>query len=136
MSQPNSIASFKMLLDNRSQFDIEKMWPFADEWAKQRNDNCEDLTELEWSWDCGLKLDYDGSILKVLSRFYPPHKSHADYGLYHGDVDFYIVGVKIFSKSFEAKTLDVLCNQVETYVLQRQHQIADFIENNLDSIFH
>jgi hypothetical protein len=69
---------------------------------------------LRWSFDCGFKLDYDGSILRISSRFYPP-KTH--YGsTWDGTVSLYLMGKEVKEKKFDCSTLDELKKQVEAYV--------------------
>jgi hypothetical protein len=71
-------------------------------------------SDLQWSFDCGFKLDYDGEILSVSSRFYPP-KSH--YGeTWDGTVTIYFLGKEIKEKDFNCKTLDELKDKVDKYV--------------------
>lgn len=65
-------------LDNRDEFSYSEMFPPARSLADDRNE--ERNSPVKWSWDCGLKLDYDGPILRVSSRFYPPHKQSAEVG--------------------------------------------------------
>ena len=117
------VSEFKKKLDNRSIMLMDQDWIAANEWQRQINESpaCE---AIEWSWDCGLKLDYDGSLLTVSSRFYPPHKSHVDYGKYHGTVTVYFGEYKIdghnniLEYEIEAKTLDELTNEVEEVVIK------------------
>lgn len=67
-----------------------------------------------WSFDCGFKLDFDGPLIDVSSRFYPP-KSH--YGLtWDGTVSIRIEGKDIKEKKFDCPTLDQLKNEVEAYI--------------------
>ncbi|KKK96907.1 hypothetical protein LCGC14_2658050, partial [marine sediment metagenome] len=67
-----------------------------------------------WCWDCGFKLDYDGDILRVSSRFYPP-KTH--YGpTWDGTVTFSLLGDELIKKKFDCKTLDDLVKEVELFV--------------------
>ena len=46
-------------------------WAEAHRWVDEVNKNKYDDGPL-WGWDCGFKLDYDGEIIKVSSRFNPP----------------------------------------------------------------
>jgi hypothetical protein len=73
-----------------------------------------DFESLRWSFDCGFKLDYDGSILRISSRFYPP-KTH--YGAtWDGTVHVYVMGKEIKERRFDCSTLDELKKEVEAYV--------------------
>lgn len=42
-------------------------WELANRWQKDANANKSD-DEPRWSFDCGFKLDFDGSLLDVSSR--------------------------------------------------------------------
>jgi hypothetical protein len=78
-----------------------------------------------WSFDCGFKLDYDGPILSISSRFYPP-KQH--YGpTWDGKVKMYFMGNVLFEKSFDCKTLDELKTKVDEYI----NSITESIKNSL-----
>jgi len=56
-------TEFKNKLDNREFWgdNSKEMWDAAYKW--QENANGEDNL-IKWSWDCGLKLDYDGIYLR------------------------------------------------------------------------
>ena len=85
----------------------------ADSWADKAN---EEKTEYEpkWSFDCGFKLDFDGPIVNVSSRFYPP-KTH--YGpKWDGTVTVSILWKTAIEKKFECETLDELRVEVEKYM--------------------
>lgn len=70
--------------------------------------------EPKWSFDCGFKLDFDGGIIRISSRFYPP-KTH--YGsTWDGNVSVYLLDKKIHTKEFDHNTLDELKKDVEMYV--------------------
>ena len=67
-----------------------------------------------WSFDCGFKLDYDGDLLRVSSRFYPP-KTH--YGItWDGHVGVFLFGEKVLDKEFDCPSLEELKSQVEAFV--------------------
>lgn len=73
-------------------------------------------SKLQWKFDSGFKLDYDGEIIQILSRFYPP-KEH--YGPnWDGNIKVYFLGneVSIFSKKLECKTLVELQTEAEKHV--------------------
>ncbi len=73
-------------------------------------------SEPQWSFDCGFKLDYDGGIISISSRFYPP-KSH--YGAtWDGTVSVYCFGDEVEERKFNCKTLDELKIKVEEYVTE------------------
>ena len=71
-------------------------------------------TKPKWKFDCGFKLDFDGPIVSVSSRFYPP-KTH--YGpKWDGNVTINIFDIKIIKKEFKCNTLNDLKNEVENYI--------------------
>lgn len=78
-----------------------------------------------WRFDCGFKLDFDGPLLDVSSRFYPP-KSH--YGAtWDGGVAIHMFGQDIASKEFDCATLEELHAQVEAYVKVIAEKVAEAI---------
>jgi len=86
----------------------------ANKWADAANADKDDFNEPKWSFDCGFKLDFDGPILEVSSRFYPP-KTH--YGpKWDGNASFLLFGKEIHRKSFECDSLGQLRAEVEAYV--------------------
>jgi hypothetical protein len=85
----------------------------ADQWAKDANSGTEGIDHPQWRWDCGFKLDYDGPLLRLSSRFYPP-KTH--YGSkWNGKVEIVLLGRTIETVRFECETLDKLRLQVEAF---------------------
>ena len=100
----------------------------ADKWAENANKDSNGSWERpEWSFDCGYKLDYDGAILRVTSRFYPP-KTH--YGeTWDGTVTVCIFDKKVHKEKFDCKTLEELRQKVEEYVLGLRSKIEATISN-------
>jgi len=89
-------------------------WDEAYKWEDVANEEKSEYEEPRWRFDCGLKLDYDGPLLSVSSRFYPP-KTH--YGpKWDGTVTIYLMGKVIEEKEFECATIDILKEEVETYI--------------------
>jgi hypothetical protein len=80
-------------------------------WAREANAGKE--VGPYWSFDCGLKLDFDGELLSISSRFYPPKESYGSG--WNGAATLYFLGEIIESKEFAAKTLDELKIEVEEY---------------------
>jgi len=108
----------------------KQMWDAAYKWQEKAN---EEDNLIKWSWDCGLKLDYDGDVCRISSRFYPPHKSSADYGKYHGTISVMIGDAEeyLYEHKVEADTLDALKEIVEEYV----SKTLDKMHNALRAIF-
>lgn len=123
-------TEFKDKLDNREFWgcNSKEMWDAAHKWQDHAND--EDNL-IKWSWDCGLKLDYDGDVCRIYSRFYPPHKSSAEYGKYHGTINV-LIGVEyIHEYKIEADTLDELKKITEKYV----SEILEKMHNAIRAVF-
>lgn len=90
-----------------------KDWDEAKIIIEKLNDGKES-EEPQWSFDCGFKLDYDGGLVTIGSRFYPP-KTH--YGAtWDGTVHIYLLGKAIKEKDFDCQTLYELKKQVDEYV--------------------
>lgn len=96
-----------------------KDWCEARAIQKQLNDG-EDLDPTvhregpRWCFDCGFKLDYDGPLVDVCSRFYPP-KTH--YGsTWDGTASIMLFDEVIAEKKFDCASLEELKQQVEAYV--------------------
>lgn len=123
---------FKNKLDNREFWgdNSKEMWDAAHKWQEQAN---EDDKLIKWSWDCGLKLDYDGDVCRISSRFYPPHKSYAEYGKYHGTISVMIGDAEeyLHEHEIEAETLDELQKLAEDYV----SKILDKMHKAIRSVF-
>ena len=126
------LSEFKKKLDNREFCgdNSKEMWDAAYKWQEQANKND---SLIKWSWDCGLKLDYDGDVCRISSRFYPPHKSSAEYGKYHGTITVMIDDSTgdIHEHKIEATTLDELKELTEKYV----SEILEKIHNAIKSVF-
>lgn len=87
-------------------------WDEANRIQEKLNEG-KDEDEPQWNFDCGFKLDFDGSILRISSRFYPP-KTH--YGkTWDGTVGVFLLDKKISEKKFDCQTLDQLKTEVEAY---------------------
>lgn len=93
---------------------MELNWDNAKLWQEQVNEKKEIHDEPKWSWDCGFKLDFDGSLLSINSRFYPPHKNKGDW--WEGNLDVVLFGETILTKEFKEDTLEKLHEAVEKYL--------------------
>ena len=91
-----------------------KSYEDADEWAREANKNKDGFSEPTWSFDCSFKLDFDGPLISVESRFYPP-KTH--YGSKWDGIVSISLGKKLVEeKEFECDSLDELKEEVEAYI--------------------
>ncbi len=126
------VSEFKRKLDKREFWgdNSNEMWDAALKWQEEAN---EEDSLIRWRWDCGLKLDYDGEVCRISSRFYPPHKNSADYGKYDGTITVMIGDAVeyIHKHEIEATTLDELKKLTEEYV----SQILERLHNAIKSIF-
>lgn len=88
-------------------------WDDAKAWQGAANKAVEGEQAPKWGFDCGFKLDYDGPLITIESRFYPP-KSH--YGpMWDGQATLRISGRIVEEKKFDCDSLDELKQQVEAY---------------------
>ena len=93
----------------------------ANKWADTANIAKDKNHEPIWSFDCGFKLDFDGPILEVSSRFYPP-KTH--YGpKWDGTVSILLLGITISRDKFECDSLE-LRSSVESHVKSIADKLA------------
>lgn len=126
------LSEFKGKLDNREFWgdNSNEMWDAAQKWLEEAN---EEDSIMKWTWDCGLKLDYDGTVCRISSRFYPPHKTSADYGKYYGTITVTMGETReaIHEHEIEAATLDELKRETEEYV----SEILERLHNAIKSIF-
>jgi hypothetical protein len=95
-------------------------WDDARSWEESANDKRED-TDITWSFDCNFKLDFDGSLISVSSRFYPP--SYNNNRGWEGKVDLYCGNAKISTKDFFEGSLDTLRGSVEAYIKGKKMDI-------------
>jgi hypothetical protein len=92
---------------------MELNWDNAKAWEEKANEKKEIFDEPKWSWDCNFKLDFDGSLLRVSSRFYPPHKNAGNW--WEGTVTVNFLDTELLKKEFKCDTLDELKNEVEKF---------------------
>ena len=92
---------------------MELNWENAKVWQEKANEKKEIFDEPKWSWDCNFKLDFDGSLLRISSRFYPPHKNAGDW--WEGAVLVNFLGEEILRKEFKCNTLEELKTEVEKF---------------------
>ena len=92
--------------------DCPTSWDQATQWEVLANEDS-GVGEPVWKWDCGYKLDYDGPVVTLSGRFYPP-KTH--YGpKWDGTVTVLILGEEVQSKEFDCDSLEELRSQVEAF---------------------
>lgn len=86
---------------------VENVKPFYDPLIKP---SIQLGRHLFWS---NFKLDFDGSLLRVSSRFYPPHKNAGNW--WEGNVTVKFLDTELLKKEFKCDTLDELKTEVEKF---------------------
>ena len=92
---------------------MELNWDNAKAWEEKANEEKEIYNQPKWRWDCNFKLDFDGSLLSISSRFYPPHKNNGDW--WEGNVTVNFLDTELLKKEFKCDTLDELKKEVEKF---------------------
>ena len=101
-------------------------WDDAYKWSDKANDEKQiEQIEPRWSWDCGLKLDFDGGLLRVSSRFYQEQED-----VFSGSVSFMINDDTIFEREFSCRHIDNLKKDVEMYVNSVTNSVNKFLSEN------
>ena len=100
---------------------MELNWDNAKDWQKKANNQKQIYDEPKWSFDCGFKLDFDGSLLRVSSRFYPPYRNNGDW--WEGCVKINLLDKEILKKEFKCSTLNQLKEEVELFTNQYTEQV-------------
>lgn len=102
-----------------------KDWDEARAIEDAANNGKNDFHEPRWKFDCGFKLDFDGPLVDISSRFYPPK---TDYGpKWDGTVTIYLLGEEIAEIKFESEKLEELRAAVESNV----KELAEALRGNL-----
>ena len=105
--------------------DCPKDWDQAKILEQYLNANRQ-TDDLEWKFDCGFKLDFDGGLLTISSRFYPP-KTHGGV-TWDGDVSIYFSGNEIHRKAFDCETLEQLKESVDAHVDGIKNKIGELLK--------
>lgn len=103
-------------------------WDNAHLWAENANVDKEIDDEPKWSWDCNFKLDFNGSLLSVSSRFYPPHYNDGNW--WEGKMQIFFLEEKLIEKEFKHDTLDELQTKVEEYTKKVTTELRNILFNN------
>jgi len=86
------------------------------EWVEKANTGKDEdcIHQPMWGTDCGFKTDYDGPLVYVSSRFYPP-KSH--YGpKWDGAISIMLFDDEIIRQEIEADSFEDLVKKTESFV--------------------
>lgn len=103
--------------------DCPTNWDEAKKWIEQANGENERYEHPTWSFDCGFKLDFDGGLLSISSRFYPP-KTHSGES-WDGRVTVYLLGKEVEKKAFDCDTLELLKASVESYISELKNRVLN-----------
>lgn len=105
-------------------------WDVANALTKKWNAENWDNECIRWRFDCGFKLDFDGGMINVTSRFYPPQEF---YGAgWDGSVKVYDgFGNDILEKEFKTETIEDLRLQIETFVKSLITKTANFLKESI-----
>lgn len=107
-------------------------WDNAKKWAESANEGKNPkYSEPNWSWDCGLKLDYDGGLMHVSSRFYQVNED-----IFDGSVSFYIGDEAIFNREFSSKHIEVMKKDVEEYVRAITENVKQLCTTNMSAFIN
>jgi hypothetical protein len=106
---------------------MELNWKNAKAWMDEANKDKEEWSEPCWSWDCNFKLDLDGSLISVSSRFYPPSYNVKD--CWTGTLQIYILKELILKEEIECDTLDQLKEKAESFIKNYANEIKLAIES-------
>lgn len=94
----------------------------ANDWAYFANTGKDLDYEPIWSFSCGYKLDFDGPLIRLISRFYPPAEYYGD--KWTGSCTMFLFGKAIHKKHFECDTLEDLKENVEAFLENIQKDLA------------
>lgn len=102
-------------------------WEDAYKWQDAANIGKEDYKQAVWSFDCGLKLDFDGPLASISSRFYPPTK-HYGAG-WDGKISVMIMDHVIGEYEITADSLDELKSKAEGAEAELRLMVVKRLEN-------
>ena len=105
---------------------MELNWNNAELWVENANED-EEYPHPMWSFDCGFKLDFDGSLVNVSSRFYPPHKNDGIH--WNGDVQIYFFDNMLAKKNFKNTDLNKLKDEVLIFIEEVKVVLRDKLKD-------
>ena len=89
-------------------------WEQFYKWVDDANKDKEEHEEPMWGTDCNFKLDFDGPLVCISSRFYPSANYYGP--TWDGRVSLYVGSQEILEKKFDYPTFAELVKAVEVYV--------------------
>lgn len=69
-----------------------------------------------WDWDCQFKLDFDGDVLSIASRFRRSDRHGPLDGAWEGTVWVYLLSNLITQQGFKGKDVNEIRDKAEAYV--------------------
>jgi len=122
----------KMILDDHST--IDQIWKVAPVFLDQLNNSNEDWLP-QFSFDCNFKLDFDGALLNVSSRFRRYYHEETNKFGWSGNVGIYNFDDeyenKIIDKEFDAPDIDSLNEQLTDYFNRMKAKLQPVIAEAL-----
>ena len=82
--------------------------------------------QVRWKFDCGFKLDFDGPLVYISSRFYPPKTSYGP--TWDGAVTVFVLDQKVALRQFDCPTIEQLQSEVEAYVSEVKEKILNALQ--------
>lgn len=98
----------------------------ADLWAAVLNQDRDESAEATWSFDVGMKLDFDGPLISVISRFYPPGR-HSSEG-WSGEVTINLGALEIETREIKSDTIVALSEAAHAYVEEVRKSLHEAIQ--------
>ncbi len=119
---------FIMTDEQRAQ-GLPTSWAAAYKWQEEVNGEKSKHYEPVWNWDCSMKLDYDGPLATVSSRFYPPTKN---YGVgWDGTITLSVDNRTVEKISMNENTLEDLRSKTESVVNDFAAKLKAYVNSPL-----
>jgi hypothetical protein len=107
--------------------DCPANWDVAKKWIEKANADKDKFHEPKWSFDCGFKLDFDGPLISISCRFYPPKTNYGP--KWDGICHIMVMGNEIYSKNFLCDNITQLHNDVEDYVKDISSKLKEILKS-------
>lgn len=95
-------------------------------WVQQANEGKEEDTPT-WSWDCQYKLDFDGGIFTIASRFSRTNWGGPLHGAWDGTMWVYLLGEEVHEQKFKGKDINEVRDKAEAYVQELANKIKSIL---------
>jgi hypothetical protein len=111
---------------------MPESWDEAYAMQAEMNEGRDEFSDPLWSWDCNFKLDFDGPLVQVSSRFYPPAQ-HYGPG-WDGTMNLHITDDIVIEKKFECETLEELKKGVEGWIEKVKQLISSELVDKINAL--